>query len=80
MSYLSQFYDLFTDVNIPTHMVNSACEYYDVNSAIFDLGKEKCNAVPFFMHLMDVKLYQVSFQGANSGRGTHGIKVNRNMY
>ena len=48
MSYVSQFYDLCTDVNIYAHMVNSACEYYDVISAIFDLGKKTCNALPFF--------------------------------
>ena len=42
-------YDLCTtDVNIYAHMVNSACEYYDVISAIFDLGKETCNSLPFF--------------------------------
>ena len=29
-------------------MVKSACEYYDVISAIFDLGKETCNALSFF--------------------------------
>ena len=48
MSYVSQFYDLCTDVNIYAHMVNSACEYYDVISAIFDLGEELCNTLPFF--------------------------------
>ena len=55
MSYVSQFYDLCADVNIYAHLVNSALctfgefsiEYYDVVSAIFDLGKEKCNALPF---------------------------------
>ena len=47
-SYVSQFYDLCTSVNIYAHMVNSACEYYDVISAIFDLGKETCNSLPFF--------------------------------
>ena len=26
----------------------SACEYYDVISAIFDLGEESCNTLPFF--------------------------------
>ena len=80
MSYVSQFYNLCTDVNIYAHMVNSACEYYDVINAIFDLGKETCNALPFFMHSLDVALYQVSFQRENAGRGTHGIKVNRKMY
>ena len=80
MSYLSQFYDLCTDVKICAHMINSACEYYDVISAIFDLGKETCNAVPFFMHSLDVTPYQVSFQRANAGYGTHGVKVNRKMY
>ena len=48
MSYVNQFYDLCTDVNIYAHMVNSPCEYYDVISAIFDLRKETCNALPFF--------------------------------
>ena len=48
MSYVSEFSDLCTDVNIYAHMVNSACEYYDVISAIFDLGKETCNALSFF--------------------------------
>ena len=48
ITYVSQFYDLFTDISICAHMVNSACEYYDVISAIFDLGTETCNALPFF--------------------------------
>ena len=48
MSYVSEFSDLCTDVNIYAHMVNSACEYYDVISAIFDLGTETCNALSFF--------------------------------
>ena len=48
MSCVSQFYDLCTDVNIFAHMVNSACEYYDVISAIFDLGKETCTTLTFF--------------------------------
>ena len=48
MSYVSQFYNLCTDINIYVHMVNSACEYYDVIDAIFDLGKETCNTLPFF--------------------------------
>ena len=48
MSYVSQFYDLCTNVNIYAHMVNSACEYYDVISAIFDLGKETCTTLTFF--------------------------------
>ena len=61
-------------------MINSACEYNDVISAIFDLGKETCNAVPFFMHSLDVTPYQVSFQRANAGLGTYGVKVNRKMY
>ena len=62
-------------------MVNSACEYYDVISAIFDLGKETCNALQFFIYSLDVTnfMYQVSFQRANAGRETHGIKVNRKM-
>ena len=29
-------------------MVNSVCEYYYVINAIFDLGKEASNALPFF--------------------------------
>ena len=48
MSYVSEFSDLCTDVNIYAHMVNSACEYYDVISAIFDLGKETCTTLTFF--------------------------------
>ena len=80
MSYLSQFYVFCTDVNIYAHIVNSACEYHDVISATFDLGKETCNNLQFFMHSLDVTLYQASFQRANAGRGTHGIKVNRKMY
>ena len=48
MPYVSQCYDLCTDVNIDAHMVNTACEYYDVISTLFDLGKETCNAFPFF--------------------------------
>ena len=80
MSYVSQFYEFCTDVNIYTHIVNTACEYYDVISATFDLSKETCNTLQFFMDSLDVTLYQVSFQRANAGRGTHGIKVNRKMY
>ena len=80
VSYVSQFYDICTDVNIYAHMVNSACEYYDVISTIFDFSKETCNALPFFTHSLDLTLYQVSFQRANAGRGTHDIKVNRKMY
>ena len=64
MSYATQFYDFCTDVNIYAHMVTSACEYY-VTSAIFDLGKDTCDALPFFIHSLDVTLYQVSFQRAN---------------
>ena len=78
--YVSQFYDFCTDFNVYAHMVNWVCEYYDVISAIFDLDKETCNALPFFMHSLDVTLYQVFFQRENAGRGTHGIKVNRRMY
>ena len=48
MSYVSQHYDLCTDANIYAYMVNSACKYHDVISAIFDLGKETCSALPFF--------------------------------
>ena len=48
MSYVSQFYDLGTDVNAFAHMVNPACEYYDVISAIFDLDKETYNVFTFF--------------------------------
>ena len=48
MSYVSQFYDLGTDVNVFAHVVNSACEYYDVISAIFDLDKETYNVFTFF--------------------------------
>ena len=48
MSYVSEFSDLCTDVNIYAHMVNSACEYYNVISAIFDLGKETFNILTFF--------------------------------
>ena len=29
-------------------MVNSTCEFYDIISAIFDLGKETCTFLPFF--------------------------------
>ena len=47
-SYVSQFYGLCTDVNTYAHMVNSACEYYDAISAIFELVKETCNGLPFF--------------------------------
>ena len=47
MSYVSHFYDLCTDVNIYIRMVNSAHQYY-VISAIVDLGKETCNALPIF--------------------------------
>ena len=56
MSYMTQLYGLHTDANIYVMMndANSACEYYDVISAIFDLGKETCNALAFFLciHLM----------------------------
>ena len=48
MSYVSQLYNLCTDVCIYTHMLNSAFKYRDVISAIFDLGKETCSALPFF--------------------------------
>ena len=47
MPYVSEFSDLCTDVNIYAHMMNSACEYYDVISAIFDLGKETFNILTF---------------------------------
>ena len=58
MSNVYQFYDLCTDVNIYAHMVNSACEDY-VISAIFDLGKETYNALPFLcIHWM---LYCIKF-------------------
>ena len=56
MSYMTQLYGLHTDANIYAMMndANSACEYYDVISAIFDLGKETRNALAFFLciHLM----------------------------
>ena len=77
MSYMSQYKDLCTDVNIYAH-VNSACENY-VISAIFDLGKETCNAFPFFYAFTECDT-QVSFQRVNAGRGTHDIKVNRKLY
>ena len=60
-------------------MVNWVCEYYDVISVIFDLGKETCNGLQFFMYSLDVALYQVSFPRTNAGDGAHGIQVNRKM-
>ena len=47
MSYMSQYKDLCTDVNIYAHMVNSACENYDVISAIPMQSH-------FFMHSLNV--------------------------
>ena len=74
MSYVSQFYDLCTDVNIYAHMVNSACEYYDVISAIFDLGKETCNALPFFYAFTGCETIKFLFKGQMQGVGCMASK------
>ena len=47
MSYMSQFYDICSDVEIFAEMVNSH-EYYDIMTAVGALGKETCYALPFF--------------------------------
>ena len=65
MSYETQFYELCTDANIGAIMndMNAACGHYDVISVIFGLGKETCNALPFFIHSLDVTLHQFFFKG-----------------
>ena len=65
VSYVSQIYDICTDVNIYAHMVNSACEYYDVISAIFDLGKETCNILTFFNAFTRCKTVSSFFSKGN---------------
>ena len=47
-------------------MVKSACEYYDVISAIFDLGKETCNALPFFYAFTGTDTASSSFSKGKS--------------
>ena len=79
ISYVSQFYNMCSDVEIFSVMVNSH-EYYDIMTAVGTLGKETCYALPFFYAFTGCDIVSSFYTKVSARYGTLGRKVWRSMH